>query len=305
MLVVEAIFGAAAAVAHFTMRPELLRPYAVSALIVSSVWIVHYVMVITSGVSSKLVGIVGETWTNDELRGLRSDGWRVINHVMLVKRDVDHVLLGPAGIFIVESKVRSEWRDPRCSAAEFASRAREDARSIAGRIGRPREKVGAIVALWGGGIAAIEPAAFVVGEVTFCPGTLLRTYLESLPHLDSTSAELQTAFENLDRYVQRRDQDEIATQGDFVRDPIEALYDVLWVAVAATVALYAEATLASRHPVGVWSGLLAGIVLGISIWIRRRKQLSLRFQRTTAGLMAVAGFFAALLPALWIITAFS
>lgn len=298
------VFGTAATIAQLAMRPAFLRPYVVTALVVSCVWLVHYVMVMTSGIASKLVGIVGETWTNDELRGLRREGWRVVNHVMLVNRDVDHVLLGPAGFFAVESKFRSEWRDTRRSASELAPRAMDDARRIAGRIGRSRDKVGAIVALWGGGIADLEPAPFKVGEVTFCAGTLLRAHLESLPRLDLTHAELQAAFEKLDGYVRKRDGGEIA-QGDFVRDPVEAVYDGVFVAVAAIVALYAEASLAQLRPIGVWSGLLAAVLLVVSVWIRRRQQLSLRLQRTTAGLMAVAEFFAALLPVLWLITAFT
>lgn len=299
------VFGSVAAIAQLTLHPAFLRPYVVTALVVSCAWLVHHVMVITSGVAGKLAGILGETWTNDELRGLRRSGWRVVNHVMLVRRDVDHVLLGPAGFFVVDSKVRSEWRDSRRSAAEFASLAKDDARSIAGRIGRPRETVGAIVALWGGGIATLEPAAFTVGDVTFCAGTLLRAHLESLPHLDLTPAELQAAFQELDGYVRRRDADEIAQQGDFVRDPVEAVYDGVLVAVAAIVTLYAEASLAQLRPIGVWSGLLAAVLLVVSVWIRRRKQSRLRLQRTTAGLMAVAGFFAALLPVLRLITVFT
>lgn len=50
---------------------------------------------------------MGEQWTADELRKLRRHGWRIVNHVILERRDVDHLTLGPRGFFTIETEFRS------------------------------------------------------------------------------------------------------------------------------------------------------------------------------------------------------
>jgi Nuclease-related domain len=283
------------------VKPAFLRPYLVGATIASAAWMVHYVMVLTGGVFARLVGIVGETSTNDELRGLRRKGWHVVNHVMLEHRDVDHVLLGPGGFFSIETKFRSEWEDVRRSAAGFAPRARNDAHSIAGRIDRPKAKVHPVVVLWGGRIGTIEPEPFEVGGVTFCAGTLLRGYLESVPSDGIAAPDVQAAFDALDRYVQKRDVREIATDGDFVRNPTSAFYDFLLALAGAMATLLLVAEFAQLSPSGLWGVPPAAAIVAGSVWLRRTPRSSPRSQRLTAAVMTVALFMAGLTLAIWAI----
>jgi Nuclease-related domain len=72
-------------------------------------WVVQ-----VTGTASVMMGDLGEQWTASELRRLRRDGWRVVNHVRLSAWDIDHVLVGPGGVFAVETKwSATAWRfDP-------------------------------------------------------------------------------------------------------------------------------------------------------------------------------------------------
>jgi hypothetical protein len=66
-----------------------------------------------TGTAATRMGGTAEQWTASELRPLRRSGWRLINHYLL-KGEIDHLLIGPAGVIVVETKwSRSAWRlDP-------------------------------------------------------------------------------------------------------------------------------------------------------------------------------------------------
>jgi hypothetical protein len=49
-------------------------------------------------------GATGEEQVGELLDGLAGDGWRVIHDASLGRGNVDHILIGPAGIFTVETK---------------------------------------------------------------------------------------------------------------------------------------------------------------------------------------------------------
>jgi hypothetical protein len=49
-------------------------------------------------------GATGEEQVGSLLDGLAGDGWRVIHDASLGRGNVDHILIGPAGIFTVETK---------------------------------------------------------------------------------------------------------------------------------------------------------------------------------------------------------
>lgn len=283
------------------VRPAFVRPYLVGAVLASAVWMVHYVMMLAGGVARRLVGIFGETWTSDELGGLRRQGWHVVNHVMLEHRDVDHVLLGPGGFYSIETKFRSEWEDVRRAAAEFAPRAYEDAYAVAGRIHRPRAHVHPLVVLWGGGIGSIESAPFIVGRVTFCAGEFRHDYLASVPSEMIPETEVQAAFDALDGYVRKRDVREIALEGDFPRESVHAVNDVLFSFAAAIGTLLVLSLFMQLSPTGLWGVPAAAAIVAGSAWLRRTLQSSSRAQRMTAALMTVALFVAGLMLAAWAI----
>jgi hypothetical protein len=109
-----------------------------------------------TGTAPTMMGDEAEQWTAQELRKLRRLGWRVVNHFLLKQDDIDHVLIGPGGVYAVETK----WSGDRDS--HFA-RARErdavvqvssNARSMTlwSELRKRGVTVQPMVVLWGGGI---------------------------------------------------------------------------------------------------------------------------------------------------------
>ena len=115
----------------FVWQPA--APYAIGALLASAAWWVYTMMLETGGVTPKRSGITAEQWTADELRKLRK-GWWVVNHVMLVNSDVDHVLLGPGGFLAVETKFRSDWGNGMQNLESMARTAHNSAHDVASRL---------------------------------------------------------------------------------------------------------------------------------------------------------------------------
>lgn len=57
------------------------------------------------------LGMEGEMFTGEALNQLTLDGWRVFHDVELSdKGNIDHVLIGPGGVFCVETKTRSKLK---------------------------------------------------------------------------------------------------------------------------------------------------------------------------------------------------
>jgi hypothetical protein len=52
-------------------------------------------------------GAWGERWTGKELRALEQQGWIVLHDLTLGRGNLDHVIIGPAGVFLLDSK---RWR---------------------------------------------------------------------------------------------------------------------------------------------------------------------------------------------------
>lgn len=61
-----------------------------------------------TGTAAAHMGSTAERWTAAKLRPLRKHSWRLINRFLLgAAGDVDHLLVGPAGVIVAESKWRS------------------------------------------------------------------------------------------------------------------------------------------------------------------------------------------------------
>jgi Nuclease-related domain len=52
-------------------------------------------------------GAVGEQWTGRSLRELESQGWRIFHDLDASHGNIDHVAVGPGGVFLLDSK---RWR---------------------------------------------------------------------------------------------------------------------------------------------------------------------------------------------------
>ena len=112
---------------------------------------------------------------------------------------------------------------------------------------------------------------------------------------------MQAAFDARDGDVRKRDVREIVLEGDFPRDSVRAVNDVLF-ALAAAISVLALLTPFMRlSPTGLWGVPAAAAVVAGSVWLRRTLRSSVRAQRMTAAVMAVTLYVTGLILAVWAI----
>ena len=86
-----------------------LRAGIIGASLASGIWLAVTFVLLFSGAASSVAAAVAEEWTAGELRGVRRRGWRLVNGVKVRgDSDIDHVLVGPGGVVVVETKWSSE-----------------------------------------------------------------------------------------------------------------------------------------------------------------------------------------------------
>ena len=83
---------------------RVLVPFAVGGFAVSYVWLMATALNAVDGTYLRRLGGEAERHVSDDLRRLRRRGWRIVDHVTFKGRDVDHVLIGPGGVWAVETK---------------------------------------------------------------------------------------------------------------------------------------------------------------------------------------------------------
>ena len=68
-------------------------------------------IIIQTGTGPTMAGELAEQWTAQELRPLTKHGYELVNHVFVDgPGDADNVLVGPGGLFVLETKwSASEW----------------------------------------------------------------------------------------------------------------------------------------------------------------------------------------------------
>ena len=281
-----ALAGTTAAAIHlFAWTP--IAPYLVGATLASGGWWIYTLMLEEGGIVSKRSGVAAESWTAGELRPLRRQGWKLVNHVMLTKSDVDHALLGPGGFIAVETKFRSDWAKAEVDLGEFAVQARRAEWQLQSRLQVNKPTVQSVVVMWGPRVSQHFPDVFELNGVTFCHGGLLRTFVRALPE-QVAADDLRKAFASLDRYVKKRDSGEIVESGEMPRGLNDLWTDLLVVAASVMLTVWLVLAPASTSPVGFWSVAVAVLVATGAMLTRRRWPNAARVKRATTAAVATS-----------------
>jgi hypothetical protein len=273
--------------AALVFLPDSVAPYVVGALLASGAWLNYVFMLQTGGVMSHVLGVMGEQWTADELRKLRRRGWTIVNHVMLERRDVDHLALGPRGFFTIETKFRSSvGRVTDDQLAEWAAIAGRSARGVRPRL-RTDRRVQPIIAVWGPGARDEYPEPLDVEGVIVCAGVdLVHTILSSEARIEPH--EVAIAFDHIDRYVATRDRGEAREHGEPARSLADYTFDFLIGTLAAMVALWVIFASASLPPGGLWMLSAAMVIGGGALLARSRFVNQPRLLAVTTGCLAAS-----------------
>lgn len=125
------------------------RGLIVDILATTVVAMLFVVVLEVTGTAAVQMGSIAEQWSASELRPLRKQGWRLINHFLLTGfGDIDHLLVGPAGVIVAETKWRSSgWtvHPPDQNVQKAIEQVTRAARAscVAGtRSGKPRVRYG-------------------------------------------------------------------------------------------------------------------------------------------------------------------
>lgn len=150
-------------------------------------------------------GSWAEEWTSEALRK-KASGFSVIDDFPLEGRNLDHVLIGSGGVFAVETKWKSKWRDrqhelrslelERRQAAYQAEKLQEILEAIGHRV-----RVRPVVVAWGPGIPTDE--TFVgFGQVGVFVGDRWKEWPERALERDELSTAQRSAIhQELERRV--------------------------------------------------------------------------------------------------------
>jgi hypothetical protein len=177
---------------------------------------IGFLVLALSGTMARGMGATAETWTASELRRLRGHGWRVINGLVLPGRDVDHLLVGPAGVIVVETKWSStDWQlaPPDENVLAAVEQVVANARSL--RLWQTIKRTGLparpLVVLWGGSKTARQAKPVAVGDASVAYGLqAIRSWIEDTTHEPKITAadDIDKLMQDLEAYLtSRRDKD--------------------------------------------------------------------------------------------------
>jgi len=105
-------------------------------------------------------GLEAERWTSKELKKWLDPHWHVVDWISFGYKDVDHVVVGPGGVFAVETKYTDSMIDLSCAkghgmAFDWSNQALDGARSVRlllTSLGHKCEVI-PIVVVWGGEVS--------------------------------------------------------------------------------------------------------------------------------------------------------
>ncbi|MFC5730141.1 MULTISPECIES: nuclease-related domain-containing protein [Nocardioides] len=170
-------------------------------------WIVQ-----VTGTAPTMMGDVAEQWTAGELRKLRSRGWHLVNHFVLAKDDMDHVVVGPSHAMVLETKwSATPWDTPygQEKLRQAIAQAKANARTFGlwHPIKSRRMSVEPIVVLWGGGTSTwpAERQLQNLGEATVVTGRGLPTWVNSIDAGPADHQQADEIWRALEAQIARRD----------------------------------------------------------------------------------------------------
>lgn len=202
-----------------------IRSFFAGVVVAGTVATVMFFIVLSTGTAGPIMGDIAEQWTAQELRKLPA-GWRLVNHVFLRRiPDIDHVVIGPGGIFAVETKWSGDpWRLPSDERLKDAVRVAGGHARILNLWSELRRasqcEVIPLLVLWGPrGDAPVDRC--VVDGVQVIRGSVLKEWGRAIPEGALTREQVEQVWQVLDRHVHARE----AWHDDIVAVP-PSLYDV-------------------------------------------------------------------------------
>ena len=169
------------------LLPGIFNDVFVGVMLVVPAWIVSLMAVGRPGPAAWARGADAEEFTRSALRRVLPNSYHVVHDVQLPHGNADHVVVGPAGVIVIETKWSGDpWASPAgWDRIRSASRqARSNARAISTLLAEHGQPVVAqpLVVLWGGGTRTWSKDATLreVEKTTVVAGTSLDAWTSTL-----------------------------------------------------------------------------------------------------------------------------
>jgi hypothetical protein len=135
------------------LLPSDARPFVVGAWLATTAWMLVFGTTVASGAATRIMGETGEQLTAGDLRKARRTGWLLVNHIRLGREEIDHVMVGPGGLVVAESKWTG-WKQDLSDSDIYDDEAARLARRATMVAGTLRHIVGKcpvrrVVVVWG------------------------------------------------------------------------------------------------------------------------------------------------------------
>ena len=286
-LAVLAVCGVAAALVHGPLQ----RGFILGIGVTLSASLVTALVVLNSGTAPLMMGEIAEQWTAQELRPLREHGWRLVNHFGLGHGDQDHVMVGPGGVVLLETKWGGTPWNVNAGDAPFRSALEQTARNARqlslwhGVVKHGRPEVQPVLVVWGPAAQKLRelPVRRHESGVVVMSGDRLQKWMLRQPRDRLAGANVNGVFDEIDRHLVRRDQRERVSRpmprslGEMVRRTVTGL------GLGVGLFLVTSWLLRLSESLLVW-GVAGLLVLAVAEVVRRRSrwQWELRFSRSAS-----------------------
>ena len=212
-MLTAALLALFAVAAVFATGP-LQRGLIVGAGVTLTACAVAALVVLTSGSAPLMMGELAEQWTAQELRPLREHGWKLVNHFGLGPGDQDHVVVGPGGVVLVETKWGGTPWDVDAGDVFFRralQQAAGNARQLSlwsgvAKHGRPA--VEPVLVVWGPAARVLRehPARRHDSGVVVMSGDQLRAWMLRRARDRLSATQVEGVVGDIDRHLVRRDE---------------------------------------------------------------------------------------------------
>lgn len=178
-------------ISFFTEKSERVKWLYLGAFGISGIWLVIIFVIIWTGIGNPLMGLEGENRTAVILRKSQKRGWQLVNGLRLRGDwDIDHVLVGPAGVLVFESKWSQKvWPSDNRNGTFMAGRLEDAVRQVNRNCVQFKSffqkvlvgvTVTPVCVLWSHSYDAEVLSAFMMDGVVVVPGPVLESWMDSL-----------------------------------------------------------------------------------------------------------------------------
>lgn len=205
---------------------EVERWILIGVMGASGFWLDVILIILWSGIAPTVMGIQGETLTAEVLDDFAGKEWSLINGLRFKdKGDIDHILIGPAGLLIFESKWSGERWPMGLSPKGYLGRQvkwaikqvklnRDDLlREFGNVIGDV--PIYQVCVFWSGEDSRTDEKYFFRETVFGIRGAQLANWLKELPNESIDESTIKRIATPIETFAHERDKEDVLKDGPF------------------------------------------------------------------------------------------